>query len=205
VTPIVIVMDEQTGPRDRIVRAAAALFLARSYTGVGIAEICAAADVRKGTLYHFFPSKAEVARAVLDRHAEAFTREFERAERSGGGLRAVVGAVTRVQTGIEAHFGRVMGCPMGNLAAELATTEDGLREHLAGIFATWEGHLAGACRRAAEAGELRPGVDPDRMARSLLAQIEGGILLAKARNQSAREIVDGLDDVLGLYLAEEAA
>lgn len=202
-------MDEQTGPRDRIVNAAAALFLARSYTGVGIAEICAAADVRKGTLYHFFSSKAEVARAVLDRHAEAFTRQFERAEcearSEGGQIRAVVGAVARVQSGIESRFGRVMGCPLGNLAGELATTEDGIREHLARIFDSWEEHLARACRRAAVSGELRPGVDPDRMARALLAQIEGGILLAKARNQSAREIVEGLDELLDLYLVKEAA
>ncbi|GLB62203.1 hypothetical protein NCCP2495_00810 [Dietzia sp. NCCP-2495] len=135
-------MDAQTGPRDRIVNAAGELFLARSYTGVGIAEICAAADVRKGTLYHFFPSKAEVARAVLDRHADAFTRQSEQAEREA---------------------------------------------------------------RAAESGELRPGVDPDHMARALLAQIEGGILPAKARTQSAREIVEFLDDVLDLYLVKGAA
>ncbi|MFC8043362.1 TetR family transcriptional regulator C-terminal domain-containing protein [Nocardia sp. NPDC057353] len=196
-------MDEQPGPRERIVRTAAALFLARSYTGVGIAEICVAADVRKGTLYHFFPSKAEIGRAVLDWHAAAFDRHFTRAERDSGEIGALVGAVTRVQTGMEGRFGRIVGCPMGNLAAELATTETGIREHLAGIFAAWEARLAVACGRAGAAGTLRDGVDPQRMARTLLAQVEGAILLAKAQDRTAAEIVADVDGVLRLHLRPE--
>lgn len=198
-------MDEQPGPRERIVRAAAALFLARSYTAVGITEICAAADVRKGTLYHFFPSKAEVGKAVLDWHAAAFDRHFERAARETGEIAALVGAVTGVQSGIERRFGRIVGCPMGNLAAELATTEDGVREHLARIFAAWEERLAVGCRRAAAAGRLRAGVDPDRMARILLGQMQGAILLAKAQDRTAAEIAAELDELLLLYLAPEVA
>ncbi|MFG2794783.1 TetR family transcriptional regulator C-terminal domain-containing protein [Streptomyces sp. NPDC048419] len=196
-------MNDQAGPRDRIVKAAAALFLKRSYAVVGIAEICAAADVRKGTLYHFFSSKAQVGKAVLDWHAAAFDRQFELAERDSGQIAALVGAVTRVQSGIEDRFGRIMGCPMGNLAAELATTEDELRVHLAGIFASWEQRLAVACRRASEAGELRVGVDPERMARALLAQIEGAILLAKAENRTAAQIANEVDELLRLYLVAE--
>ncbi|MEV0355628.1 TetR family transcriptional regulator C-terminal domain-containing protein [Nocardia sp. NPDC050697] len=198
-------MDERPGPRERIVRAAAALFLARSYTGVGIAEICAAADVRKGTLYHFFPSKAEIGKAVLDWHAAAFDRHFTRAEHANGEIAALVGAVTGVQSGIERRFGRIVGCPMGNLAAELATTEVEVREHLARIFAAWEERLAVGCRRAAAAGRLRAGVDPERMAHLLLAQVQGAILLAKARERTAAEIVADVDELLRLYLVTEVA
>ena len=43
------------------------------------------------------------------------------------------------------------------------------------------------------------------MARALLARIEGSVLLVKAPNVAARDIVDDLDDVLDLYLAKEAA
>ncbi len=33
-----------------------------------MSEICEAADVRKGSFYHFFASKQELAVAVIDRH-----------------------------------------------------------------------------------------------------------------------------------------
>ena len=196
-------MPSPATPRERIVAAAAKLFLERSYTAVGIAEICAAADVRKGTLYHFFGSKADVGKAVLDSHEAQFDRQFNRAAEAQDPLRALLGVVTAVQTGLEAYFGRILGCPMGNLAAELATVDDDLRRHLADIFTRWENRLHQGCTQAAAQGALRPGVDPAQMARAILAQIEGLILLAKVQNRPAADIVAGLEDMLTLYLADE--
>ena len=53
-----------TDTRDRILEAAMGLFHARSFDGVGTDEICRAAEVNKGSLYHHFPSKAELAEAA---------------------------------------------------------------------------------------------------------------------------------------------
>ncbi|MFZ2174802.1 MAG: TetR family transcriptional regulator C-terminal domain-containing protein [Rhodococcus sp. (in: high G+C Gram-positive bacteria)] len=79
-----------------------------------------------------------------------------------------------------------------------------MREHLAGIFTRWEIRLLDGCRRAAVDGKLRVGVDPERMARAVLAQLEGLILLAKVQNRAAADIVAGLEDMLALYLVDEA-
>ena len=46
------------------------MFLERSYQAVGVDELCQAADVRKGSFYHYFSSKSELAKAVIDLHAE---------------------------------------------------------------------------------------------------------------------------------------
>lgn len=174
--------------RDRIVRSAAKLFLTRSYNAVGIADLCAAADVRKGSFYHFFPSKADLAKAVIDLHAAEFERRFVEAEEAGAELFAVAGAVATVQSRFEERFGRIVGCPFGNLAAELATTDDELRQYVADVFTRWEEWLLKACHRAS----LRPGVRPDELARMILAQIQGLILLAKVQARPATEITDGL-------------
>ena len=96
---------EQT--RDRIVRAAAKLFLTRSYHAVGIADLCAAADVRQGSFYHFFPSKSDLAKAVIDLHAAEFDRQLTAAQDEG--LYAVAVAVTEVQGRFEERFGRIVG------------------------------------------------------------------------------------------------
>jgi TetR/AcrR family transcriptional repressor of nem operon len=190
--------------RDRIVRSAARLFLTRSYQSVGVVDLCAVADVRKGSFYHFFPSKAALAQAVVDLHAGELERRL--AERDEGDpaarLFAVADAVTEIQTGFERRFGRIVGCPFGNLAAELSTTDDELRAHVAGVFARWEGRLAGACRDAAEAGVLRDGVDPDRFAHLVLAQIQGLILLAKVSGTPAAEISTGLRAMIASHLTE---
>ncbi|WAL68468.1 TetR/AcrR family transcriptional regulator [Amycolatopsis cynarae] len=191
--------------RDRIVRSAAKLFLTRSYQAAGITDLCAAAGVRKGSFYHFFPSKAELAKAVIDLHAAELDRRLAEAEKDGpaAGLFAAAEAVAVIQTGFEQRFGRIVGCPFGNLAAELSTTDDALREHVAGVFSRWEAKLAHACRVAAEHGLLRDGIEPDRLAHMVLAQAQGLILLAKVGGRPAEEIVEGLRALLAVSVRED--
>ncbi|MGH3762201.1 TetR/AcrR family transcriptional regulator [Actinophytocola sp.] len=190
--------------RDRIVRSAAKLFLTRSYESVGVTDLCDVADVRKGSFYHFFPSKADVAKAVVDLHAGELERLLAEDGDDGPAARlfAVADAVTVIQTGFERRFGRIVGCPFGNLAAELSTTDDGLREHVAGVFARWEAWLARACRDAAAHGVLRDGVEPDRLAHMILAQIQGLILLAKVSGGQAADISTGLRALIAANLKE---
>jgi TetR/AcrR family transcriptional repressor of nem operon len=192
--------------RDRIVRSAARLFLTRSYATVGIADVCAEAGVHKGSFYHFFPAKADLGRAVVDLHAGYFERQLDLESGQAPGpaqeLLAVAVAVAHVQAGFEKRFGRIVGCPFGNLAAELATVETGLGEHVAGVFGRWQERLAGACRRAAAGGVLRPGTDPDQLAHAILAQTQGLILLAKVRASPADQIGAGLRAMISAYLTE---
>ena len=192
--------------RDRIVRSAAKLFLTRSYQSVGVVDLCAVADVRKGSFYHFFPSKSALAKAVVDLHATELERRLAEHEAAGPAERllAIADAVTVIQTGFEGRFGRVVGCPFGNLAAELSTTDDELRAHVAGVFERWEARLAQACRAAAAAGVLRDGVEPDRLAHLILAQIQGLILLAKVAGTPAAQISASLRTMIASHLTEAA-
>ncbi|MFR9752462.1 TetR/AcrR family transcriptional regulator [Nocardia sp. 004] len=190
--------------RDRIVRSAAKLFITRSYHSVGVSDLCAAADVRKGSFYHFFSSKADVAKAVIDLHAAEMEQWLaQESDRDPADhLLAVASAVTLVQGGFEKRFGRIVGCPFGNLAAELSTTDEALREYVATVLASWEAKLAAACHTAAEHAVLRDDVDPDQLAHTILAQIQGLILLAKVSNSPAAQITAGLHAFLGLTLRQ---
>ncbi len=212
-------MTRTSDARERLVRAAARLFLTRSYQAVGVDELCAAADVRKGSFYHFFRAKSDLAKAVIDRHAAALWARLDEAgavadaaaESPSGAsdaaarLHAVADAIGAIQAAFQERFGRIVGCPFGNLAAELATTDDALREHVAAVFDEWERRLAPLCHQAAAEGSLRPGVDPDRFARILIAQFQGMILLGKTARFPAAEIAAALHQVIDSHLVEGAA
>lgn len=62
-------MSEQTrsGAAERLLDTAARLFYARGVSNVGINEIIARAGVARMTLYHHFPSKDALIKAVLER------------------------------------------------------------------------------------------------------------------------------------------
>lgn len=195
-------MPRSSNARERIVGTAARLFLERSYQGVGIDELCQQADVRKGSFYHFFSSKSELAKAVVDLHADSFRRNLSGSPRMTPAqrLHAIPDAIGKIQSAFEEHFGRAVGCPFGNFAAELSTYDDDLRSHLAKTLGVLESHMAEACREAAMAGALRKGTDPNRMAHALLAQYQGIILLAKLNNTGVAHLAPALHDFIDGYL-----
>lgn len=57
--------------RDQIVQAALTVFALKGYTAASMDDICLAAGVSKGGLYHHFGSKQSVLGGVADRLAEA--------------------------------------------------------------------------------------------------------------------------------------
>jgi TetR/AcrR family transcriptional repressor of nem operon len=190
--------------QERIVSAAARLFLERSYQAVGVDEICAAADVRKGSFYYYFSSKSGLAKAVVDLHAVTFAARLVGAAEDDPRrrLHAIPDMIGAIQAEYESQFGRAVGCPFGNLAAELSTADDSLRVHIAQCFAAMEQGLALLCRQVAAQGALRDGVDPDHFAHALFAQYQGVTLLAKLNAKGVAGIAAALHDFVAGYLAE---
>ncbi|TLH66687.1 TetR/AcrR family transcriptional regulator [Mycolicibacterium aubagnense] len=196
-------MPRSSDARDRLVATAARLFLERSYQAVGVDELCRATDIRKGSFYHYFSSKSELGKAVIDLHAKAFQRQLAGSPTATPAekLHAVPDAIGVIQSALEAQFGRAVGCPFGNFAAELSTTDDDLREHLARTLKAMEHHLALIADEAANAGALRPGTDPEQLAHALLAQYQGIILLAKLNDSGVAHLAPTLHTFLDGYLA----
>ena len=59
-------MGRHSDARERLIEAAGELWHTRSYADVGVSEICDHAGVQKGSFYHFFSSKRDLALAVID-------------------------------------------------------------------------------------------------------------------------------------------
>src|SRR5271163_4857802 len=106
-------MPRTSDAGERIVRVAARLFLERCYHCVGVDELCACADVRKGSFYHYFSSKSELAKAVVDLHTHAFTAQLAGSsdDTPAEKLHAIPDAIGAIQTALESQFGRAVGCP----------------------------------------------------------------------------------------------
>ncbi len=106
-----------------------------------------------------------------------------------------------IQGRLRAYFSRAVGCPLGNLAAELATTEEIVGRHAGSVLTAWEHRVARHCRDAAAAGELAAGVDPAELARRVLVTMQGAILLAKVGNGMPTTIVRTMQLMIDTDLA----
>jgi len=179
-------MGASTHTRRRILEAAARLIAARSYADVGVAEICAAAQVKKGSFYHFFPSKRDLSVAVLDATFVEFKRRlldqaFNARLAPLQRLHEFARMLYEFQADGARESGFVPGCPFGNMAAEQATQDQVLRLKVQQLFDSLAGELRVTLADAVQQGELPP-LDLAATADAMLAYAEGVLLLAKARN-----------------------
>ena len=181
-------MTPPTDTRTALVQNAASLWHARSYADVGVSEICEAAGVRKGSFYHFFPSKSALALAVLEtRREQAADYIFGPASKRGSSPLERLVAITEIhyelQSTMKAESGSVLGCPIGNLALELSTQDAPVRERCAELLGDWASVVAQLLAEAVEVEELPP-IDVERASSAVVAYAQGLLLLAKTRNDA---------------------
>jgi TetR/AcrR family transcriptional repressor of nem operon len=179
-------MNAEPNTRSRILSVARDMFHSRSYADVGIQEICEAARVQKGSFYHFFPSKRDLALAVIDDMAddwahgfvaEAFDQNLPPVER----LDYMIDAAYYWQKASSDLEGRMPGCLFGNLALEMSTRDDVMRARLNAVFDKARDRFRATLDEAVQTGALAA-MNTVATASAMLAYLEGIILLAKTRN-----------------------
>lgn len=171
--------------RERIVVAAADHVLEHGLSGTSLDAIGTATKTSRSQLFHYFPEgKAELVRAIVtcqgERVLDAQRCELEHLDTWASWKRwrdAVVAYYTE-------HNGQ-HGCPVGSLAGEAAASDPQLRADIAAYFEAWHGFLAAGIARMRTAGTLKRTADPHVLATSLLAAVQGGLVLAQVRGDIA--------------------
>ena len=77
------------------------------------------------------------------------------------------------------------GCPLVSLTGELAEARPDCRSDLADGFDQWETAIRDGLRAMHLRGDLQRSADPDRLATALFAALQGGLLLAQVRRDTA--------------------
>jgi AcrR family transcriptional regulator len=179
--------------RARIVEEAAALIHERGVAGTTLEDVKAAAEVSGSQMYHYFPDKDDLVQAVIDYNADGIVSRNRQALGGANGVEAwrkmVIAAARRTKA--------KGGCALGSLVGQLAESDPAARALIASGFDQWAAALGDGLRSLHAEGKLPPGVDPDDLAITLLATLEGGLLLAQAQ-RSTRPFETAVNTLLAL-------
>lgn len=196
--------------RHRLLEAATSLIWESSYGSASVDAICQRAGVNKGSFYHFFPSKAELAVATLEAEWERRKPEWDACfsplvpplER----FRRLHAEAMAEQTRLAAETGCVVGCPLFSLGSEVGTQNEPIRRKIDELLGLHVQYLESAIAEA-HARELIHAPNPAAKARIVLSYVEGQMTRARIQNDLApiREIEAGVFDILGVPAAAEAA
>jgi len=175
--------------RQKILGAARSLIEGRGYSALGVAEICKAAGVPKGSFYYFFESKEALALAVVDEHWTAQRRDWDSALGTDADplrrLRALFEQTEAGQRAVQEGCGTVAGCLFGNLALELSNHAEPVRARLQEIFEAQVDMVEAVVAEARDRDEVTV-ADARQAARAVVAQLEGQVMFAKLYNSPER-------------------
>ncbi|MEU8323458.1 TetR family transcriptional regulator [Nonomuraea sp. NPDC048881] len=179
--------------RARIIAAARALVEAQGSHGTGLNEVLAVAGAPRGSLYHHFPGGKDQlvgeALAAAGREVDAMIDDL------AGTLPAARDLVPAVLDALADRMvaaGYAKGCPVATVALEVASSNEQLRRVCAGIYEGWQRRLADALRADGhatadvlhtekhDAGDDTGNDTADELAATVLAMIEGALVLARA-------------------------
>lgn len=168
--------------KDRLLDAAQRLMLAKGFPATTVEEICETAGLTKGSFFHYFESKDDLGKAVLDRYAGRGLGGLETAS-----FRRLGDPLKRIIASIDFWIDRIndpsteCGCLLGNFAQELSDTHPEIRVQCARHFDQWTQMLKQDFDDAKSTYRPRARIDTQGLAEHYVAVLEGALLMAKAK------------------------
>ena len=188
--------------RRRIVAAAAQLMFEGGVAATTVEDVRVRAGVSNSQIYHYFADKTALVRAVIEYQTNAVIEPQEQ-------LFIRLDTMEGLREWRDFAVGRAReldyrgGCPIATLTHQLAEHDEAARLQLAHSFARWTAGLRAGLVAMHANGTLRPEADPEALATTLLASLQGGLLLAQL-NRDAKPLETALDSALAFVAAHTA-
>lgn len=173
------VNKRHSSAREQLIEAATALIMQRGYASTGVDDVCAAAGASKGSFYHHFKSKEDLALHVLRGQVNQACRVL-----GAGDWQDVDDPIARAFACVDhvmAHAAELWGrgCLVGVLAMELSGFGTELQSAVLGAFEMLEQMFAPIFAPiAARAGQGGP--TAGELARQLIRTIEGAAVISRS-------------------------
>jgi TetR/AcrR family transcriptional regulator, transcriptional repressor for nem operon len=175
----------QSDSKLKLLQTAHELIYRQSYGSVGVDQICEHSGVKKGSFYHFFRSKSDLAVAAYEYHWQelrekldtVFAKDKPPLQRLDDYFRHIY---DRQRERLE-RFGRMLGCPFVSLGSELSTQDESVRQMAQKISTNKCKYIEETLQDAIEEGLIKP-TDPGVLAHELHSYLVGLVQEAKIAN-----------------------
>jgi TetR/AcrR family transcriptional repressor of nem operon len=168
--------------RRHILDAGHALVVRRGFVAVGLSEILKAAQVPKGSFYHYFGSKEQYGRALLERYVSDYGARLDALFRDDGTCaRERLLRYWHAWQTEQLDDGNGQGCLVVKLGAEVADLSDEMRVVLRDGVERLVARIAAMLEAGVHDGSLLPVADARGLAQTLYQLWLGAALVAKLR------------------------
>jgi len=162
--------------RTRLIEATFQEVFSNGFKGASQANILKKADTKKGSMYHYFPSKKDMVISMIE-------------EKIGKRIEKKWENLLSLEDNIIDSFISILidpnswdlknGCPLGNLLQESLDYDEDFAKILNTILENWKAQFSNILNKAIEKEELNANIEVEKVATFLIASIEGALLIAK--------------------------
>lgn len=203
-------MGRTSDAKEKLLDVAFRLIWDSSYGGVSVDQICAQADVNKGSFYYYFNSKSDLAIAAYEEHWKQRQPELDRIFSAQSPplerlTRWCESAYERQKERAK-KFGHVCGCPYASIGVEIATQDDKIRAKAEELIARGTKYVETAIAEAQREGSL-PAGDARQLAQQAYSFVLGALLRAKIQNdiEVLRDLSPTVMAIIGAKRVEAVA
>ena len=178
-----------------------------SYGSVSVDDICKRAGINKGSFYHFFPSKADLAVAAYDEHWKEkrplmdsiFSPQVPPLER----LQRCCQEILRGQREKAEKYGHVCGCPYASVGCEVATLDEKIRAKSEELLNCSKRYIENAIADAIREGSVT--VKDSAVATQRVNSVILG-LMVEAKVKNDLKVLEGMEPaIMGILGAKTVA
>jgi TetR/AcrR family transcriptional repressor of nem operon len=174
--------------RQKLVIAALDLMSSSSYGSMSVDGICAAAGARKGSFYHFFPSKADLAIAAMEEDTRRSLETYEAAFKSDVSplerFFRLSESLVATQASAAKRLGHVPGCPVTSVASEMAGQSEEISRKFEEVARLRSRFFESAVTDLIIEGQLPATTDVRLMGRQIHSVVLGALVMARIENDT---------------------
>jgi AcrR family transcriptional regulator len=171
-----------------IIEKAAPLFNKKGYAGTSLNDMTEATKLSKGSIYGNFANKDEVALAVFDYNLSKVDLILRQELANYTTAKEKLLVYGKVYTDFTEYPFPPGGCPVLNTAIESDDTHPALRKKVTDAINAWKKQITGIIEMGIKSKEFKEGIDTEQIALTIIALIEGGIMVSRVTGKPAYRI-----------------
>lgn len=167
--------------KEKVIDSAQKLFHLNGFQNTSIDDILKSTGVTKSNLYYHFKSKEELGLLVLEKRIREYENKFfsDTLENNSISPEKRLKKYYKKVTAYHENLECKNGCPFGNLALEMSTTNEKFRSRLSEFFNHWQKVIEKCITEGVHLKEFRSDISPKIISQLILSHLEGAILMAK--------------------------
>lgn len=184
----------ENNTRKNLIDSAFSEIYSNGYQGASLTTILKNAKVHKGSMYHFFENKKDMALVCIkEKIYERFVQRYSLIlALESGYLEAFINGLKDTS---QRDFNK--GCPIANIVQEMSNIDEDFKVLMEEIYLSFRKNIKDILDMAIEKNEIKE-CDTRKLALYIASTIEGAILSAKATG-NVQDYVDVID-ILSSYI-----